>query len=382
MATVTFTVDGDASGALGAAAEVASAVSQVETSAKAGQEAMAAYEAKTASTGSSITGIRSKMSDAFSMTTDFLTVAAAASGASDSLASKAGEAVGAIGRIAMATASVPGPAGIVAGLLQTAVELIPILGIAKQEMSAVQVAAAEAKAKTELYAKDAMLVFSGVAGEAGASRAAVNTTISDLVKFAQTADDSSDASIQTRQQAASMAAQLFEAIERSDEATIHASKTATAFDLLQASQSTFLGRASATIGSLNEVAAAAERAGQSFEEYQSKLGTQEVSAAPANLWQFAPGKAAGGPVSAGHAYIVGEHHSELFVPKEDGQIVPDFTTVRAPGNTNVYITVNGVDELRKLGADYGIADLPGQVRSELRRAVQEQIVTRGLLVNA
>jgi hypothetical protein len=33
-------------------------------------------------------------------------------------------------------------------------------------------------------------------------------------------------------------------------------------------------------------------------------------------------RAAGGPVKAGQPYIVGEHRPELFVPKEDGEIIP------------------------------------------------------------
>jgi hypothetical protein len=35
-----------------------------------------------------------------------------------------------------------------------------------------------------------------------------------------------------------------------------------------------------------------------------------------------PGRASGGPVAAGQAYIVGEHRPELFVPNTDGAILP------------------------------------------------------------
>lgn len=43
-----------------------------------------------------------------------------------------------------------------------------------------------------------------------------------------------------------------------------------------------------------------------------------------------PGRAAGGPVRAGHAYVVGERRPELFVPDVDGQIIP-----RVPDLANV-----------------------------------------------
>lgn len=37
----------------------------------------------------------------------------------------------------------------------------------------------------------------------------------------------------------------------------------------------------------------------------------------------APGRARGGPVSKGQPYVVGEERAELFVPKEDGMIIPE-----------------------------------------------------------
>ncbi|MDO8308560.1 MAG: hypothetical protein Q7V58_09445 [Actinomycetota bacterium] len=38
-----------------------------------------------------------------------------------------------------------------------------------------------------------------------------------------------------------------------------------------------------------------------------------------------PGRDSGGPVSRGHAYIVGEHRAEVFVPDADGTIVPSIS---------------------------------------------------------
>jgi len=49
----------------------------------------------------------------------------------------------------------------------------------------------------------------------------------------------------------------------------------------------------------------------------------------------APGRATGGPVSAGRAYRVGERGSELFVPTASGRIEPAGGPVR-----NIAITVN------------------------------------------
>ena len=52
---------------------------------------------------------------------------------------------------------------------------------------------------------------------------------------------------------------------------------------------------------------------------------------------FGGGRAAGGPVSAGTAYVVGERGPELFVPGSSGSIVPN----GAGGGTTINLTVNG-----------------------------------------
>ena len=52
---------------------------------------------------------------------------------------------------------------------------------------------------------------------------------------------------------------------------------------------------------------------------------------------FGGGRAAGGPVSAGTAYVVGERGPELFVPGSSGSIVPN----GAGGGSTINITVNG-----------------------------------------
>jgi len=59
-----------------------------------------------------------------------------------------------------------------------------------------------------------------------------------------------------------------------------------------------------------------------------------------------PGKAAGGPVSAGSPYIVGEKGMELFIPRSAGTVVPnDQLSMMGNngGNTSVNYTIQAVD---------------------------------------
>ena len=70
----------------------------------------------------------------------------------------------------------------------------------------------------------------------------------------------------------------------------------------------------------------------------------------ASLAGAAPGRASGGPVTAGRAYLVGERGPELFVPAAAGRVEP-----KAPGGAReirVSITVNASAEAapRALGA--------------------------------
>lgn len=51
-----------------------------------------------------------------------------------------------------------------------------------------------------------------------------------------------------------------------------------------------------------------------------------------------PFRAAGGPVMAGNPYIVGERRPELFVPSQNGYILP---SVPAPGPTQVHVHLEG-----------------------------------------
>jgi phage-related minor tail protein len=70
-----------------------------------------------------------------------------------------------------------------------------------------------------------------------------------------------------------------------------------------------------------------------------------------------PGRAAGGPVSSGAPYMVGEHGPELFVPKTAGTIVPN-------GAGGVQVNVSGLI----------LSDDPA-ARQQLATIIQDALVT-------
>lgn len=53
-------------------------------------------------------------------------------------------------------------------------------------------------------------------------------------------------------------------------------------------------------------------------------------------------RASGGPVSAGHAYLVGEHRPELFVPNVSGMVMPSIPQVTARGAPTIHAPVQVV----------------------------------------
>lgn len=80
----------------------------------------------------------------------------------------------------------------------------------------------------------------------------------------------------------------------------------------------------------------------------------------------APGRATGGPVSAGRAYRVGERGPELFVPTASGRVEAAGGTVR-----NIAITVNVRGEA---GSD---PQRLAQTGRQLARAVRRAVVAGG-----
>jgi hypothetical protein len=142
----------------------------------------------------------------------------------------------------------------------------------------------------------------------------------------------------------------------------------TNYQALATATETLLGvpmaKAFATVGDVSAVqmiAKAKARIADEAEDFKrwvrNHLGTEitirvnyDTSGAPTNL----PGRAAGGPVTGGNAYIIGERGPELFVPLSSGTVVPNNRLAAAPaaaGGGNTYqITVQaGVGDPRQIG---------------------------------
>ena len=78
----------------------------------------------------------------------------------------------------------------------------------------------------------------------------------------------------------------------------------------------------------------------------------------------APGRATGGPVSAGRAYRVGERGPELFVPTASGRVEASGSGARGPVTINVNVR-GGADSPERL------ARSGRQVARAVRRAISE-----------
>ncbi|WP_108811145.1 tail tape measure protein [Sphingorhabdus sp. Alg231-15] len=82
----------------------------------------------------------------------------------------------------------------------------------------------------------------------------------------------------------------------------------------------------------------------------------------------APGRATGGPVTGGHAYLVGEQGPELFVPTAAGRIERSGGMAAAP---NIQLTINI--------SDNGQGSAPDQIRRsgrQVARAVRNALAHR------
>jgi len=77
-------------------------------------------------------------------------------------------------------------------------------------------------------------------------------------------------------------------------------------------------------------------------------------------------RAAGGPVSAGSSYLVGERGPEMFVPRTSGSIYPNDAMGIGGGNITVNVDATGTsvqgngDDSKRLGEAIGVA-----IRQEL-----------------
>ena len=81
-----------------------------------------------------------------------------------------------------------------------------------------------------------------------------------------------------------------------------------------------------------------------------------------------PGKAAGGPVTGGKSYVVGEEGPELFVPGSSGNIVPNHDM---GGSTNITVNVDASGS-----AVQGDAGQAEELGSMLAAAVQAEIINQ------
>ncbi len=82
----------------------------------------------------------------------------------------------------------------------------------------------------------------------------------------------------------------------------------------------------------------------------------------------APGRATGGPVSGGRAYMVGERGPELFVPTSSGRVEQNSASGAAP---NIRLTINI--------SDNGQTSAPDQMRRSSRqiaRAVRSALASK------
>lgn len=85
-----------------------------------------------------------------------------------------------------------------------------------------------------------------------------------------------------------------------------------------------------------------------------------------------PGRAAGGPVSPGHAYLVGERGPELFAPSMPGRIIPNGARGAGPD----YIRVAASIEVRNGNLVPVITEVSGQVAGRLVKSYDAALPAR------
>ena len=80
----------------------------------------------------------------------------------------------------------------------------------------------------------------------------------------------------------------------------------------------------------------------------ASMAGQAQAAMAANL-RPPTARALGGPVMAGQSYIVGENRPELFVPSQNGMILPQVPHGGAGGSGDIHVTVNSVLDGQQVG---------------------------------
>lgn len=116
--------------------------------------------------------------------------------------------------------------------------------------------------------------------------------------------------------------------------------------------------AAARLAALNKKANDAARA-RTLSVHVSVSGTERLDALGHRIGGY---RAAGGPVKAGKAYVVGEHRPEVFVPNQDGKIIPSIdkamsgpmaarAAASSVGSDGTWVAVRGdelIDQITKL----------------------------------
>ncbi|MBX9796090.1 tail tape measure protein [Sphingomonas sp.] len=128
-----------------------------------------------------------------------------------------------------------------------------------------------------------------------------------------------------------------------------------------------LGRIALSV--LNEIAASAVRAG--LDAILGGGGGRGGGGGAGGLFAAIggllglPGRATGGPVAPGRAYLVGERGPELFVPTASGQVVPGGSAGRA---LNIAITIAAPADTAPQALAQSSRQLARAVRAALDRA--------------
>ena len=112
---------------------------------------------------------------------------------------------------------------------------------------------------------------------------------------------------------------------------------------------------------MNDIAGAAIRSGlhNLFGGGSGGSGLLNIGTSLLGAFLAAPGRATGGPVSGGRAYMVGERGPELFVPTAAGRIEPSVPVNTAP---NIRLTINL--------SDNGQGSAPEQMRRSSRQVAR------------
>ncbi|VWX61289.1 tail tape measure protein [Sphingorhabdus sp. 109] len=111
---------------------------------------------------------------------------------------------------------------------------------------------------------------------------------------------------------------------------------------------------------MNDIAGAAVQSGlHNLFGGGSGGGLLDIGTSLLGAFLGAPGRATGGPVSGGRAYMVGERGPELFVPTAAGRIEPPVSVNTAP---NIRLTINI--------SDNGRGSAPEQMRRSSRQIVR------------